>query len=529
MQYYLRFLCGLLLVIPLASNSQDECFDPNGDCTLATPIEFSVDVPVRCGDTIRLAGTTELCNDWTLPADLTAWPGTGADSTAYFVRVDNCTTEPILVDGITFTPSGSGEASCNTRINYLLNPQLDTSQQILPCAEFLPLPSTQTTLSSSCGCDSVLVQYAPADLGECVACNQQCIFVGGRLENTVNTAELTIQYSLDGTSESVVIPNWSGAVQEVACFPITASVAGLTATATLPAGDTGATFASIWLAENIGQVDSTFLVATTCLASEAGTTLDTLTASTGCDSLIVTNTLLLPPPELETLAGVGCVGDAVQLVAFANVAGTYAWSTGETTSSIEVTDEAIYSVTFTDTDGCTAVASTQAFYSTVDSDITFSVAEELLISAAPLTVWEGAAVQYGALVTQALPPYEYVWNRGPELGDSVLNLVARESQDIELLVIDSFGCFNQAVLPLTVVPVNIFVPTAFSPNGDDRNDRLAVFTSKNVEEVRLQVFARFGNLVYDERLTAPETDGDGLRWTAWDGQFRNQPMLPQTF
>lgn len=523
------FFFLILLLFPWWSRGQEECFDPLGDCTLATPIEFELTLPVRCGDTVRLDGTDELCNSWTIPVGLNAWPGTGVDSTAYFVRIENCAADPIRVDGVTLTPSGSGEASCDTSIDYLFEPILDTVQQALSCTELLALPSSIALLSSSCGCDSVLVEYFTPDFSACVDCNQQCIFVGGQISGTTSSATLSLQFLRDGVAEDLSIADWSGATIQAACFPIQEAITNITITATLPTGDTGTASAETWLADNPGQVDSTFLTATTCIPAEAGTVVDTLLASTGCDSLIITNTLLLPPPEIEIPTPVGCVGDVIELVAFAGAEGEFLWSTGATTQSIEVLDDAIYTVTFTDTEGCQVIGTAQAFYSQVDTEITWSVDDPLVISEAPLTVWEGAAVQYEAVVTQALPPFEFVWNGGPELGDTVLNAVARESQEVTVAVIDSFGCFNTATLPLTVIPVNTFVPTAFSPNGDNINDRLDVFTSKNVERVRLQVFARPGNLVYDEFLLIDFPEDIGLRWSGWDGNFLGKPMLPQTF
>ena len=60
---------------------------------------------------------------------------------------------------------------------------------------------------------------------------------------------------------------------------------------------------------------------------------------------------------------------------------------------------------------------------------------------------------------------------------------------------------------------NIYVPTAFSPNGDGINDRLEIFT-EGVEILKTKVFNRWGGLVY----SSPEGGGN------WDGTFKGDKL-----
>jgi len=66
----------------------------------------------------------------------------------------------------------------------------------------------------------------------------------------------------------------------------------------------------------------------------------------------------------------------------------------------------------------------------------------------------------------------------------------------------------------------VFVPTAFSPNGDGINDRFSLFTGQGTTAVRwLRIFSREGALVYEaENLSSGDT-GIG-----WDGRFRGQML-----
>lgn len=158
------FLRGILLVLLLllgvaSLSAQSDCFDPGGDCTLSSPQQFDVPVEVSCGDTVFLAPTQELCNTWLVPAEVDFFIGEGDDSTGVYVIVDACVMPDIIVDGVTETPSGSGTATCDRRLTYQLFTVPDTTTQGLPCAQFFALDSTSVVLPSSCGCDSLLVEY----------------------------------------------------------------------------------------------------------------------------------------------------------------------------------------------------------------------------------------------------------------------------------------------------------------------------------------------------------------------------------
>lgn len=72
----------------------------------------------------------------------------------------------------------------------------------------------------------------------------------------------------------------------------------------------------------------------------------------------------------------------------------------------------------------------------------------------------------------------------------------------------------------------IYVPNAFSPNGDGTNDVFYPFsdteTVKNIKS--FQVFSRWGNLVYEYANFLPNTPAHG-----WDGTFQSQVMNPAVF
>lgn len=122
-------------------------------------------------------------------------------------------------------------------------------------------------------------------------------------------------------------------------------------------------------------------------------------------------------------------------------------------------------------------------------------------------------------------PLTYVWSTSPNDNLAFIEKIRRGFYSVT--VTDANGCqaTGQTFLddPLTD-PEScrpdkyvVLVPTAFSPNGDNINDRL-VTIMRNVQKLEFHVYNRWGELVYSNTNMLP---GDG-----WDGTFRGkeQPM-----
>jgi len=90
-------------------------------------------------------------------------------------------------------------------------------------------------------------------------------------------------------------------------------------------------------------------------------------------------------------------------------------------------------------------------------------------------------------------------------------------------VIDENGCTASAQ---TVVVVDkerrVYIPNAFSPNGDGQNEGLTVFTDLlSVKQVNtLQIFSRWGEKLFENNNFQPNQEGEG-----WNGFFGNEKMM----
>jgi gliding motility-associated-like protein len=94
-----------------------------------------------------------------------------------------------------------------------------------------------------------------------------------------------------------------------------------------------------------------------------------------------------------------------------------------------------------------------------------------------------------------------------------------------VFVEDTKGCRASAEI---VVKSNctVFIPTAFSPNGDGHNDFLSIFgNAEDVEKIiTFQVFNRWGDLVFNDPTTRLNDPTSG-----WDGTFRSQVLSNDVF
>ncbi len=90
-------------------------------------------------------------------------------------------------------------------------------------------------------------------------------------------------------------------------------------------------------------------------------------------------------------------------------------------------------------------------------------------------------------------------------------------------VMNESGCIaSDQVLVRVRIDNLVFVPNAFSPNGDGNNDLLRPFGSSAVEEIhRFRVFNRWGELIYERRDMDMASNIEG-----WDGNTTSGRKAP---
>jgi gliding motility-associated-like protein len=178
-----------------------------------------------------------------------------------------------------------------------------------------------------------------------------------------------------------------------------------------------------------------------------------------------------------------------------------------------------YTVTVTDANGCTATESTgvnapQPFVITVIAINPSCQGDST--GAATVSSNGGAA------------PLQYAWSNGVTNGAGYIEKLRRGFYAVT--VTDANGCSGTGQTFLTDPTVDpesckpdkfvVLVPTAFSPNGDNVNDKL-VAIMRNVQKLEMHVFNRWGEEVYNNTAMLP---GDG-----WDGTFRGKEQPIGTY
>jgi len=94
---------------------------------------------------------------------------------------------------------------------------------------------------------------------------------------------------------------------------------------------------------------------------------------------------------------------------------------------------------------------------------------------------------------------------------------ARTDMDVRIIVQDERGCLASDGFPLTIILPKIYIPNAFSPDKDGRNDYFTFFTEGNPDEVSLEtlrIFDRWGGLLFETEkieLNQPNLGWDGHR------------------
>lgn len=122
----------------------------------------------------------------------------------------------------------------------------------------------------------------------------------------------------------------------------------------------------------------------------------------------------------------------------------------------------------------------------------------------------------------------WVWDFGDENSSPALNPNHTYTEagiyDVSLTATNDEGCDKTIVfedlIEVTDEQPGLYVPNAFTPNGDARNDVFQVYQAgSSHKQWKMQIFDRWGTLVYE---TADATQG-------WDGRYNGKVLNPGVF
>ena len=274
----------------------------------------------------------------------------------------------------------------------------------------------------------------------------------------------------------------------------------------------------------------------------SGTYYDTLPTANTCDSVIITNLNVLPYLVTNIDTGI-CAGDSILAGGSQQTtSGTYydTLPTANICDSVIITNLNVlpYLVTNIDTGICAgdsilAGGSFQTTSGTYPDTLIASggcdsiIITQLIVNNLPV-VDAGMDVTINADSCVALNTSgggTYIWN--PPSGLSCTNCqnpIACPAQTTTwyLTVIDGNGCLSIDSVTIMVIPVEeiacsdkIFIPNAFSPNGDGENDVFRII-SDDIKTIYFAVYNRWGEKVFET--------GDVKKATkiGWDGKHNGE-------
>jgi gliding motility-associated-like protein len=266
---------------------------------------------------------------------------------------------------------------------------------------------------------------------------------------------------------------------------------------------------------NTGQTSST--LSGLC----SGTYTVTITDSLNCTataSVFVAN----PPPLSLTVSttddycGQLCIGTAQVSAVGGNGPYTYLWNpAGQTTAYVNNLCQGTYDILITDANGCTVAGTATVGY--VDYFPPFSAVPP------ETTIYQGQSVN---IYSTVYPGATYQWSPPDGLNSTTIpNPVATPQQSITYIVqfADSNGCPNSDTVRIIVreticIEPEIFVPNAFSPNGDGNNDILYV-RGNTIRELLFRIYNRWGEKVFE--TTDPSA--------GWNGTYKGARVQPGVY
>ncbi|MFN8323250.1 MAG: PKD domain-containing protein [Chitinophagales bacterium] len=192
---------------------------------------------------------------------------------------------------------------------------------------------------------------------------------------------------------------------------------------------------------------------------------------------------------------------------------SYIWNNGGNTAIASQLNAGAYSVTVTDSKGCSAsismsIINPPAYTILLDTIATINLGQTVILS--PVAIngnpvsWLWTPTDYLSCATcqttEAGPYYNYFY---------------------QVQSTDDKGCLANASVQVIVVPkYEVFIPNVFTPNGDGSNDYFEVFGNKEAwKQFEVQLFNRIGEKVY-------ESNDMNFKW---DGTYKGIAQNPAVY
>lgn len=187
-----------------------------------------------------------------------------------------------------------------------------------------------------------------------------------------------------------------------------------------------------------------------------------------------------------------CDNTPIQLNAYSALFDTYTWSTGDTTSSINVTAPGTYYV------AAHAICNK-------GSDTIVVYPKPVLV---PLPEALVECDEYSVKIGSFTPGVSYLWNTGETA--CCIDVTASGTYTLKATTACGEVFHDSITVNFTDCDYCILVPSAFSPNDDGLNDAFELMINCPLDIIDLKIFNRWGELIFN-------SNGKNK---SWDGKIR---------
>jgi len=249
----------------------------------------------------------------------------------------------------------------------------------------------------------------------------------------------------------------------------------------------------------------------------------TYTPDTGCFYGTITDTAVVTVlPQVDIIVSSNspvCLGDLLTLMASGGK--SYLWSGPNGFSSNEqnpfisnasITNSGLYTLIVTDSNGCTTTSKT-------DVMVYPKPQIEILVESDTTQLCMGDKIMLRGMGTD-----KYRWRSASQLSDDTqaeITAVLAEGANLFFLTgFNQWNCSDTATIAINIKNCcQMFVPNAFSPNGDGINDEFGVKTNGHPKLFLLEIYNRWGQRIFIGHT--PEE--------LWNGTFNRQQSDMDTY
>jgi len=237
----------------------------------------------------------------------------------------------------------------------------------------------------------------------------------------------------------------------------------------------------------------------------------------------VSLTVIRPFQMLVTPNDTLCIGESTGLRA--SGANSYLWSPSQGLSNVNIADPVatptrttLYKVIGYDAYGCF----------TDTNFVKIDVGPKPTLNLGPdITTTTGTTLTFNPITTNG-PIVSWTWTPTTGLSCTTCpspSVTVKDNSYYVLNIKNSYGCLTTDTVLIFVFckSAQVFIPNAFTPDGDGLNDVLMV-RGKGILVKTFRIFNRWGELVFEKTNFDPNDPKYG-----WDGKVRGIPATPDVF